>query len=108
MVDRAAFGPQMSAVTGPVDSLPVVEAGPFVSEPVELGRLLSDGFRDDVSGGEIEQRTAVWLHRLLTEAGVALGSADCEIVGVLAAEGWSVVQVVAGWVKRANAAPPTA
>lgn len=78
-----------------------VAVGPFEREPVELGRALSDGFRPDVSGEEIERRTAAWLVAVLASRGVVLGEADREIVDALAAEGWSVAQVVAGWIERA-------
>lgn len=77
-----------------------VPSGPFDSEPLHLGRRLAAG----ASGDEVVRRTERWLARVLADAGVALGAADREIAGLLAADGWSVAQVVGGWVRRAGLA----
>jgi hypothetical protein len=83
-----------------------VSAGPFEREPVELGVALSGGFDAAVPGAEIERRTAAWLAAVLEGHGVGLGAADREIVALLAGEGWSVAQVVGGWVRRAGVSRP--
>ena len=63
--------------------------GPFDSEPLALGRLLSEGFSPAVPGEEVVRRCERWLVDVLDEADVARP------------EGWSVAQVVGGWVRRA-------
>lgn len=80
-----------------------VPSGPFEREPVDLGRALSDGFSADVPGDEIVRRCEQWLTAELGDAGVVLGAFDAEVAALLAADGWSVAQVVAGWVRRAAA-----
>ncbi len=80
-----------------------VPPGPFESEPVELGRVLSDGFSPSVAGDEVVRRCERWLTEVLDEADVTVGSFDAEVAALLAADGWSVAQVVAGWVRRAAA-----
>jgi hypothetical protein len=80
-----------------------VPSGPFESEPVDLGRVLSDGFSPAVAGDEVVRRCERWLTEVLDEADVAVGSFDAEVAALLAADGWSVAQVVAGWVRRAAA-----
>ena len=85
------------------DEVPV---GPFESEPLDLGRVLA---APGVPGDEVVRRCESWLVGVLDDAGVALGAGDAEIAGVVAAEGWSVAQVVGGWVRRAareGARPP--
>lgn len=78
-----------------------VRSGPFDTEPLGLGRLLSEGFSPAVPGEEVVRRCERWLVGVLDEADVALGASDVEIASLLAAEGWSVAQVVGGWVRRA-------
>ena len=78
-----------------------VPSGPFESEPVDLGWALSEGFSPGVAGDEVVRRCERWLVDVLDGAEVALGSCDAEIAALLAADGWSVVQVVGGWVRRA-------
>jgi len=83
-----------------------VPAGPFESEPLDLGRLLSG---PGVPGDEVVRRCERWLIGVLDDADVTLGASDAEIAGLVAAEGWSVAQVVGGWVRRAarhGARPP--
>lgn len=75
-----------------------VPSGPFQSEPFDLGRLLTAGRRGD----EVVAGSERWLVGVLDEADVELGAADREIAGLLAADGWSVAQVVGGWVRRAR------
>lgn len=79
-----------------------VPSGPFQTEPFDLGRVLSAG----ISGEEVVRRTERWLVGVLGEAEVELGAADREIAELLAADGWSVAQVVGGWVRRAGREPP--
>jgi hypothetical protein len=78
-----------------------VPAGPFESEPLDLGRVLAT---PGVPGDEVVRRCERWLVDVLDEAEVALGASDAEIAGLVAAEGWSVAQVVGGWVRRAAGA----
>jgi hypothetical protein len=78
-----------------------VPPGPFDTEPLGLGRRLSDGFSPSVAGDEVVRRCERWLVGVLDDADVALGASDAEIAGLVAAEGWSVAQVVGGWVRRA-------
>jgi hypothetical protein len=80
-----------------------VPPGPFELEPFDLGRLLSA----DADGDEVVHRCERWLTGVLDDADVALGAADREIAGLLAGEGWSVAQVVAGWVRRAGRPAPS-
>jgi hypothetical protein len=75
-----------------------VPAGPFEIEPFDLGRALSS---PGVTGDEVVRRCERWLVGVLDDAHVALGAGDAEIAGLVAAEGWSVAQVVGGWVRRA-------
>jgi hypothetical protein len=58
------------------------------------------------AGDEVVRRCERWLTGVLGEADVALGAADREIAGLLAEDGWSVAQVVAGWVRRASGPVP--
>ncbi|MHC1562208.1 hypothetical protein ACR9E3_24865 [Actinomycetospora sp. C-140] len=78
-----------------------VPSGPFDTEPFHLGRRLAH----DAAGDEVVRRSERWLVDVLDDAGVALGAADREIAGLVAGEGWSVAQVVGGWVRRAGPAP---
>jgi hypothetical protein len=78
-----------------------VPAGPFESEPFDLGRSLA---APGVPGDEVVRRCERWLVDVLDEAEVALGAGDAEVAGLVAAEGWSVAQVVGGWVRRATRA----
>ena len=87
-------------MSGPGD----VPPGPFEDEPFELGRRLTEDFADDVGGDEVVRRCTAWLGSALDEAGEEQGGFDCEIVALQAAEGWTVAQVVAGWVRRAAGA----
>lgn len=80
-----------------------VPVGPFEREPVELGRVLSEGFSTTVEGDEVVRRCERWLTGVLDEAAVQQGAFDAEIITLLAGDGWSVAQVVAGWVRRAAA-----
>lgn len=80
-----------------------VPPGPFECEPTDLGRVLSDGFSPAVAGDEVVKRCERWLIEVLDEADVAIGAFDAEVAALLAADGWSVAQVVAGWVRRASA-----
>jgi hypothetical protein len=75
-----------------------VPAGPFESEPLDLGRVLA---APGIPGDEVVRRCERWLVDVLDEADVALGASDAEIARLVAAEGWSVAQVVGGWVRRA-------
>ncbi|MDD7940260.1 hypothetical protein PHK61_17690 [Actinomycetospora lutea] len=75
-----------------------VPSGPFRIEPFDLGRVLAAGS----TGDEVVRRSERWLVDVLTEAEVELGAADREIAALLAADGWSVAQVVGGWVRRAG------
>ncbi|MEJ2865093.1 hypothetical protein [Actinomycetospora flava] len=78
-----------------------VPSGPFQTEPFDLGRLLGAG----AAGDEVVRRSERWLVGVLGEAEVELGAADREIAALLAADGWSVAQVVGGWVRRAGREP---
>ncbi|GAA4924843.1 hypothetical protein EV188_102921 [Actinomycetospora succinea] len=78
-----------------------VPCGPFQTEPFDLGRVLSVGS----SGDEVVRRSERWLVGVLDDADVELGAADREIAALLAADGWSVAQVVGGWVRRAGREP---
>jgi hypothetical protein len=80
-----------------------VPSGPFDVEPFDLGRLLSAG----VSGDEVVRRSERWLVGVLDDADVELGAADREVAALVAADGWSVAQVVGGWVRRAGRVPVT-
>lgn len=84
-----------------------VPPGPFDTEPFDLGRMLSEGFSPAVAGDEVVRRCERWLVGVLDEADVALGASDAEIAALLASEGWSVAQVVGGWVRRAASPPIT-
>ena len=80
-----------------------VSVGPFAVEPMELGALLferPDGSRR--TGDEIRAAARAWLTSALDEAGVVLGEHDHAIVTLFADDGWSIVQVVAGWIARAG------
>jgi hypothetical protein len=79
--------------------------GPFDTEPFHLGRVLHEG-SPPAAGDEVVRRCERWLVDVLDGADVELGAADREIAGVLAADGWSVAQVVGGWVRRAGRVPP--
>lgn len=79
-----------------------VPPGPFESEPTDLGRILSEGFSAAIDGDEVVRRCEHWLTAVLEDAGVRCGAFDVEVVALLAADGWSVAQVVAGWVRRAD------
>jgi hypothetical protein len=79
--------------------------GPFDTEPFHLGRVLHAG-PPTATGDEVVRRCERWLVDVLADADVDLGAADREIAGVLAADGWSVAQVVGGWVRRAGRAAP--
>lgn len=80
-----------------------VHAGPFEREPFELGRLLSEGFSPIVDGEEVVRRCERWLAGVLDDADVHRGAFDADVIVLLAGDGWSVAQVVAGWVRRAAA-----
>jgi hypothetical protein len=80
-----------------------IPAGPFESEPLDLGRALA---APGVPGDEVVRRCERWLVDVLDDAEVALGASDAAIAGLVAAEGWSVAQVVGGWVRRATRARP--
>ncbi|MDD7968701.1 hypothetical protein [Actinomycetospora lemnae] len=79
-----------------------VSSGPFEVEPFDLGRLLAAG----ATGDEVVRRSERWLVGVLDDARVELGAADREVAALVAGEGWSVAQVVGGWVRRAGGAPP--
>ena len=81
-----------------------VSPGPFATEPIELGRLLSERFSPAVPGEEVVRRCDRWLVELLEDSGVTLGAFDAEVAHLLAVDGWSVAQVVGGWVRRAHRA----
>lgn len=78
-----------------------VPPGPFDREPVDLGRVLTEGFSSEVDGDEVVRRCERWLAEVLDDADVTRGAFDAEVVALLAADGWSVAQVIAGWVRRA-------
>ena len=82
-------------------AIETVPAGPFEREPLDLGRLLSDGFSPAVGGDEVVARCERWLTEVLDDAAVGRGAFDAEVVALLAADGWSVAQVIGGWVRRA-------
>lgn len=75
-----------------------VPSGPFHTEPFDLGRVLAT----DGSGDEVVRRSERWLVGVLDDAEVELGAADRQIAALIAADGWSVAQVVGGWVRRAG------
>lgn len=78
-----------------------VPSGPFEREPLDLGRMLSEGFSPAVRGDEVVRRCERWLTGVLDDAAVGRGAFDAEVVGLLAVDGWSVAQAVGGWVRRA-------
>ena len=80
-------------------------AGPFEREPLGLGRVLSEGFAAGVDGDEVVRRCERWLADVLDAAAVERGAFDAEVIAMLAADGWSIAQVVGGWVRRAAASP---
>lgn len=82
-----------------------VPAGPFEIEPFDLGRVLARGVPATAAGAEVVRRCERWLVGVLDASDVELGAADREIAGLLAADGWSVAQVVGGWVRRAAREP---
>ncbi|MGH3564657.1 MAG: hypothetical protein ACRDRH_01210 [Pseudonocardia sp.] len=96
---------QSSPSAGPYqhDAVPL---GPFEVEPFDLqgqACLLPDGSWR--SGDDIRVFLGAWLVGALTTAGVALGDYDRVAVGLIAEDGWTTVQVVAGWVARAGQGP---
>ena len=54
------------------------------------------------TGDEIRTGSREWLTGALNAAGVALDHYDRVVIGLLAEDGWSTVQVVTGWIARAN------
>jgi hypothetical protein len=83
-----------------------VPRGPFDDEPFDLQALAC--MRPDGSwrsGGYVRVFLGEWLTGALTAAGVSLGEYDRVAVGLLAEDGWTTVQVVAGWIARAAQAP---
>lgn len=109
----AVSGPETPPVVpptgGPTDC-PVfrddaVPLGPFDTEPLDLFPVVAmrgDGSPRDPS--EIGACSTAWMLSALTAAGVVLGAHDRHLAGLLAEDGWSIVQTVAGWVTRANPA----
>lgn len=92
-----------SSVQGPVYECDALSLGPFEDEPMQMWRLVE--YRADGSerpGDEIVACSTAWMLAALDAAGVELGEFDRVVAAVLAEEGWSLVQVVAGWVARAN------
>lgn len=83
-----------------------VPLGPFDVEPFDLkepaSRLPDGSWRE---GDDLGVFLAEWLVGALTTAGVALGDYDHVAVGLIAEDGWTTVQVVAGWVARAGQDP---
>jgi len=57
------------------------------------------------TGDEIRTGSREWLTGALNAAKVALGDYDRAVIGLLAEDGWSTVQVVAGWIARAHHGP---
>jgi hypothetical protein len=83
-----------------------VPLGPFDREPFDLqpvATLLSDGSWR--SGDDVRVFLGTWLVGALTAAGVELGDYDRVAVSLIAEDGWTTVQVVAGWIARAAQAP---
>lgn len=83
-----------------------VPLGPFDEEPFDLqpvATLLPDGSWR--SGDDVRVFLGAWLGGALTAAGVELGDYDRVAVGLIAADGWTTVQVIAGWIARAAQAP---
>lgn len=88
-----------------------VELGPFGDEPFGLYRVVqyrADGAEADAHAGEVAGHAADWMVGALRTAGVELGDQDLYIAALLAHDGWSIVQVVAGWVARAHRTPESA
>lgn len=81
-----------------------VSTGPFHElPPLELWQRLAplpDGrFR---SGDEVRSCAQAWLRTVLEEAGVELGDYDQAVIGIVAKDCVSTVQVIAGWIRRAR------
>lgn len=77
--------------------------GPFSTGPMDLMAVLCkqpDGSWR--SGDEIRNGSRAWLTGALDAAGVTLGEHDHLMIEVLAGDGWSTVQVIAGWIARAR------
>ena len=87
-----------------------VAVGPFTDEPLDLlpvlcraaGWLVADWRRDQGRIARVAYCSAEFA------AGVALGDHDRFVIGLLADDGWSTVQVVAGWIARAHGRKTTA
>ena len=90
----------------PPYSREAVSVGPFTDEPLDLLSVLCElpdgSWR---TGDEIRAGSRKWLTEALSSAGVVLGEHDRFVVGLLADDGWSTVQVVAGWIARAHSRP---
>lgn len=87
----------------PCYRLDAVPIGPFENEPFDLMRmLLACPDTDGRAGDEARTRSEAWLTGALGAARVVLGVYDEVVVRLLAEEGWTTVQVVAGWLARAN------
>lgn len=89
----------------PPYSRDAVSLGPFADEPFDLQPLLAYAPPPTGSwrpGAETRWCGAHWLTGALQAAGVRLGTYDRVAVGLLADDGWTTVQVVAGWIARAH------
>lgn len=64
--------------------------------------LLTGSDGSDRPGDEVRTGSEAWLTGALAAAGVALGSYDQVVIRLLAEDGWTTVQVVAGWIARAH------
>lgn len=53
-------------------------------------------------GEEVTDSSETWLLGALDAAGVVLGEYDRTAARLLAEDGWTTVQVVAGWIVRAH------
>ena len=54
------------------------------------------------SGDEIRNGSRAWLTGALDAAGVMLGEHDHVMIDLLAGDGWTTIQVIAGWIARAH------
>lgn len=82
------------------DAIPV---GPFENEPFELMSIVLGGPDEPLRSGDlVTDGSETWLIGALEAAGVVLGEYDRTAVRLLAEDGWTTVQVVAGWIARAH------
>lgn len=97
-------GPPVVRTGDPTHRRDMVELGPFHIPPLDLRDELQK-LADDVTrrpGEAMRLASAAWLTSALEDAGVALDDADRVVVGVLAEDCVTSVQIVAGWIARAR------